>query len=60
MYINAVRFKFPRSCIVDIMVGMLASSAVGISGFETWLCQSIDYKIDICHFSAKHAALQSD
>jgi hypothetical protein len=39
------------------MVSMLASSAVD-RGFEPWLGQTKDYKIGICCFSAKHAALR--
>ena len=40
------------------MVSVLASSAVD-RGFEHWSGQSKDYKIGICCFSAKHAALRS-
>ena len=40
------------------MVSMLALSAVDRE-FETLSCQTIDYKIGICHFSVKHAALTS-
>jgi len=36
---------------------MLASSAVD-RGFEPQSCQTKDYKIGICCFSAKHAALR--
>ena len=39
------------------MVSMLASSAVD-RGFEPWSGQIKDYKIAICCFSAKHAALR--
>ena len=39
------------------MVNMLASSAVDCV-FEPWLGQTKDYKIGICCFSAKHAALR--
>ena len=39
------------------MVSVLASSAVD-RGFEPHLGQAKDYKIDICCFSAKHAALR--
>jgi len=35
----------------------LQSSAVD-RGFEPWLGQTKDYKIGICCFSAKHAALR--
>ena len=40
------------------MVSVLASSAVD-RGFEPWSGQTKDYKIDICCFSSKHAALRS-
>ena len=40
------------------MVSMLASSAVD-RGFEPWSGQHKDYKIGMCCFSAKHAALRS-
>ena len=39
------------------MVSVLASSVVD-RGFEPWLGQTKDYKIGICCFSAKHAALR--
>ena len=39
------------------MVSMLASNAVD-SGFEPRSGQTKDYKIGICRFSAKHAALR--
>jgi hypothetical protein len=39
------------------MVSMLASSAVD-RGFEPWSGKTKDYKIGICCFSAKHAALR--
>ena len=39
------------------MVSVLASSAVD-RGFEPRSGQTKDYKIDICCFSAKHAALR--
>jgi hypothetical protein len=39
------------------MVSVLASSAVDC-GFEPWSGQTKDYKIGICYFSAKHAALR--
>ena len=38
------------------MVSVLASSAVD-SGFELRSDETKDYKIGICYFSAKHAAL---
>ena len=39
------------------MVSVLASSVVD-SGFEPLSSQTKDFKIDICCFSAKHAALR--
>ena len=39
------------------MVGVLASSVVD-RGFESRSSQTKDYKIGICYFSAKHAALR--
>ena len=39
------------------MVSVLASSGVDC-GFEPWSGQTKEYKIGICYFSAKHAALQ--
>jgi hypothetical protein len=38
------------------MVSVLASSAVD-RGFEPWSSQTKDYKIGMCCFTAKHAAL---
>ena len=43
--------------IGDVMVSVLASSAVD-RGFEPRSVQTQDYKIGICCFSAKHAALR--
>ena len=43
--------------IGGVMVSVLASGAVD-RGFESWSGQSKDYKIGICCFSAKHAALR--
>jgi hypothetical protein len=40
-----------------VMVSMFASSAVD-RGLESWSGQTKDYKIDICCFSAKLAALR--
>ena len=40
------------------MASVLASSAV-VRGFESRSGQTKDYKIGICCFSAKHAALRS-
>jgi hypothetical protein len=39
------------------MVNLLASNTVD-RGFELWSGQTKDYKIGICCFSAKHAALR--
>jgi hypothetical protein len=44
-------------CIRGVMVSTLASNTVD-RGFEPWLGQTKDYKIGICCFSAKHAALR--
>ena len=44
--------------IGNVMVRVLASIAVDY-GFEPWLSQTKDYKIDICCFSPKHATLRS-
>jgi len=43
--------------IGGVMVSMVASSVVD-RGFEMWSGQTKDYKIGICCFSAKHAALR--
>ena len=43
--------------IVGVMVSVLASSAVD-HGFGPRSCQTKDYKIGICCFSAKQAALR--
>ena len=43
--------------IGGVMVSVLASSVVD-HGFEPWSSQTKDYKIGICCFSAKHAALR--
>jgi hypothetical protein len=40
------------------MVSVLASSGVDC-GFELWSGQTKDFKIGICCFSVKHAALRS-
>jgi hypothetical protein len=44
--------------IVGVMVSVLVSSAVD-HGFEPHSGQTKDYKIDICCFFGKHAALRS-
>ena len=46
-----------KHSIGGVMVSVLASSAVD-RGFEPRLGQTKDYKIGICCFSAKHAALR--
>ena len=43
--------------IDSVMVSVLASSAINC-GYELRSCQTKEYKIDICCFSAKNAALQ--
>jgi hypothetical protein len=40
-----------------VMVNVLVSSEVDC-GFETWSCQTEDYKMGICCFTAKQAALR--
>jgi hypothetical protein len=44
--------------ISGVMIRVLASSAVD-QGFDHQSGQTKDYKIGICCFSAKHAALRS-
>ena len=46
-----------RGFIGGVMVSVLASSVIE-RGFETHSGQTKDYKIGICCFSAKHAALR--
>jgi hypothetical protein len=46
------------NCIGGVMFSMLASSLVD-RGFDPRSGQTNDYKIGICCFSAKHAALRS-
>jgi hypothetical protein len=46
-----------RNRIAAVMVSVLASSAVD-RGFEPRSGQTKDYKIGMCCFSAKHAALR--
>ena len=48
---------FMFNLIDGVMVSMLASNAVD-RGFEPRSGQTNDYKIGICSFSAKHAALR--
>ena len=43
--------------IGSVMVSVLASSAIGC-GYELRSCQTKEYKIGICRFSAKNAALR--
>ena len=50
-------FRFTTNCSSDVMVSLLASSAVD-RGFEPRSGQTKDYKIGICRFSTKHAALR--
>ena len=47
----------PVNCICGVMVSMLALSVVD-RGLEPLSGQTKDYKIGICCFSAKHAALR--
>jgi hypothetical protein len=51
-----LNIKFNIYNLCNIKLG-LVSSAVD-RGFESWLGQTEDYKIGICCFSAKHAALR--
>ena len=53
----SVLHRFTRNHIGGVMVSVLASSAVD-RGFEPRSGQTKDYKICICCFSAKHAALR--
>ena len=48
---------WPINPIGGVMVSVLVLSAVD-RVFEPWSSQSKDYKIDICCFSTKHAALR--
>ena len=50
-------FRFRTHYIGGVMASVLASSAVD-RGFEPRSGQTKDYKIGICCFSAKHAALR--
>ena len=50
-------FSLSLNRTVGVMVSVLASSVVD-RGFEAWSGQTKDYKIGICCFSAKHAALR--
>jgi hypothetical protein len=53
-----LKFVFINICICGgVMVTMFASSAVDC-GFEPRSGQTKDFKIGICCFSAKHAALR--
>jgi hypothetical protein len=45
------------NCIGGVVVNLLASITV-VRGFEPRSGQTNDYKIGICCFSAKHAALR--
>ena len=54
--ILSVLLRFTAQRIGGIMVGVLASSVVD-GGFEPRSGQTKDYKIGICCFSARHAAL---
>ena len=58
-YIFVIYCHWPSSPnrIGGIVVSMLASSAVDC-GFEPQSCQTKDYKIVFCCFSAKHTALR--
>ena len=53
-----LHFPFIWNLIVGVMISMLASSVID-RGFKPWSSQNKDYKIGICCFSTKHAALWS-
>ena len=57
-YINYFSSKIQLNHIGGVMVSVLASSEVYF-GFEPRSGQTKDYKICICCFSAKHAALRT-
>ena len=44
--------------ICSIMVSVLSWSVME-NGFKSWSCQTKNYNVSICWFSAKHAALRS-
>ena len=50
-------FRFTTNSSGDVMVSVLASNAVD-RGFEPRSGQTKDYKIGICRFSTKYAALR--
>ncbi len=54
--LNFCRTVYNR--IGGVMVSVLASSVID-RGFDPWSGQTKDYKINICCFSDKHAALRS-
>jgi hypothetical protein len=55
--VNCIVFYYSLDHIGGIKVSVLASSAVD-RGIEPLVGQAKDYKIGICCFSAKHAALR--
>ena len=63
-FIGGVMVSVFASSVVDrgfiggVMVSVFASSVVD-RGFQPRSCQTKDYKVGICCFSAKHAALRS-
>ena len=56
-----IRHTFTKEVFItySVMVSVLASGARVDRGFEPRSCQTKDYKIGMCCFSAKHAALRS-
>ena len=56
--LNSIGQQFHQNLIGGVLVIVLASSVVD-RGFESRSCQSKDYKIGICCFSAKHTALRT-
>ena len=56
--IKPILHQTNNHCISSVMISMLVSSSVDL-GIEPWTCQTKSYKIGICCFSAKQAALRS-
>ena len=52
-----ISFSYNPKHIGGVMASMLTMSVVDF-GFKLLLCQTKDYKIDICCFSAKQASLE--
>jgi hypothetical protein len=56
-FIRYTQYQNNGNCNGRVMVSVLASSAID-RGFEPCSSQTKDYRIDICCFSTKHAALR--